>query len=90
MGKTYVKPHYIRRYGKRIRIKGHYRKTTGSLAKGRSGRKFKRLQRKVTIEYLKKGYPFSKAQQIGRATAGKIFWLKYGKKSGRWILKRER
>ena len=58
--------------------------------KGRSGKKFKKLASEIAAEYRKKGYSATRAKQIGEATAGKIFWKKYGKKSGSWILKRER
>lgn len=38
--------------------------------------RFERLQRKVTREYEKKGYPKARAYYIGRATAGKVARLK--------------
>jgi len=90
MGRTWVKPHYIRRYGKRIHVKGHYRKTVGSKAKGRSGKQFKKLSKHIASQYRKKGYSKKEAERIGKATAGKIFWKKFGKKKGREILRRER
>jgi len=90
MKRVYIKPHYIRRNGRRIYIRGHYRTVITSLDKGRTGKRFKRLAKKVEQEYRRKGYSLKRARQIGRATAGKIFWQKYGKKKGREILRRER
>ena len=46
--------------------------------KGRSGDKFKKLASEIAAEYRKKGYSATRAKQIGEATAGKIFWKKYG------------
>lgn len=40
---------------------------------------FNKLKNKVTREYEKKGYSKEKAQQIGRATAGKVAREKKGK-----------
>ncbi len=57
---------------------------------GRSGEKFRHLSNTIANEYEKKGFSVAKAKAIGQATAGKQFWHKYGKKSGSWILKRER
>ncbi len=85
-----VEGHYARRNGKRYYVKPHTRKTVGSKAQGRSGEKFKRLASEVAAEYRKKGYSAARAKRIGEATAGKVFWHKYGKKSGKWILRRER
>ena len=88
--KTWVKPHFITRNGKRIKIKGHWRKTVGSKAKGRSGERFKKLAKEIEREYIKKGYSKKRAREIGRATAGKVFWQKFGKERGKRILRRER
>jgi len=33
---------------------------------------FERLDKRITKEYEKKGYPKRKAEYIGRATAGKV------------------
>lgn len=90
MPRVWVKGHYVKRKGKRIWVKGHYRRTVGSLAKGRSGERFKRLANQVAREYMKKGYSKKRAEQIGRAVAGKVFWRKFGRERGRRILKRER
>ena len=90
MGRTWVKSHYVYRSGKRVRIKGYWRKTVGSRGKGRSGDKFKALEKRVYAEYRKKGYSKTEAEHIARATAGKVFWEKYGKRSGSRILRRER
>ena len=90
MKRIYIKPHTIKRGRKKIRIKGHYRQVVESKDKGRTGERFKKLEKKVEREYLKKGYSKKKAKQIGKATAGKIFWKKVGKKKGKRILKRER
>ena len=87
---TIVKGHYIHRNGKRIWIPRHKMKTVGSAAKGRSGKRFKKLEREIATEYIKKGYSKKKAEYIGRATAGKVFWLKFGKRKGSRILRRER
>ena len=87
---TKVKGHYARRNGKRYYVKPHTRKTVGSKAQGRSGEKFKRLASEVAAEYRKKGYSAARAQRIGEATAGKVFWQKYGRRSGGRILRRER
>ena len=90
MKRIYIKPHISHRNGKRVKVKGHYRYVVESRDKGRSGDKFKSLARKIAREYEKKGYSKKRANEIARKTAGKIFWQKYGKKSGSWILKRER
>ena len=90
MPRTWVRPHFTTRGRKRIRIKGHWRKTVGSLGKGRSGEKFKKLAKQVEKEYLKKGYSKKRAHRIGQATAGKVFWQKFGKRKGKIILRRER
>jgi len=44
----------------------------------------------VAREYRKKGYSKKRAEKIGKAVAGKVFWRKFGRKSGSRILKRER
>ncbi len=90
MGYTHVKGHYSHRHGKRIYIRPHTRRTVGSRARGRSGKRFKKLAGHVTKEYEKKGYSKKRAEYIGKATAGKVFWRKYGKKKGKAILRRER
>jgi hypothetical protein len=90
VGSTYVKPHYVTRGGKRFKVKGHRRRTVGSAAKGRSGVRFRKLASEVAAEYRRKGYPKERAEYIGRATAGKVFWRKFGYTTGRRILRRER
>lgn len=85
-----IKGHYAKRGRKKYYVKPHKRKVITSKEQGRSGEAFKKLERKVYNEYKKKGYSTKKAREIAEATAGKIFWKKYGKKSGSWILKRER
>ena len=85
-----VRPHYIHRNGKRIKIRGHTRHVVTSLDKGRTGNRFKALAEQVAEEYMKKGYSRQKALQIGKAVAGKVFWRKYGKVKGSRILRRER
>ena len=90
LGRTTVKAHIRHRNGKVIHVKAHKRKTVGSKAKGRSGKKFQKLSKKITKEYIKKGFSKKKAEYIGKATAGKIFWQKFGKRKGSKILKRER
>ena len=90
MVKVWIRPHLARRGIKKVRVSGHYREMPSSREKGRSGKKFKRLERRVYNEYRKKGYSKSRSRQIAKATAGKVFWHKYGKKSGKRILKRER
>jgi len=90
MPSTKVKPHYTKIKGKRVLVKAHKRKTVGSKAKGRSGDKFKKLSSQVTKDYLKKGYSKKRAKKIGQAVAGKVFWRKFGKRTGSRILRRER
>ena len=90
MKRVWIKPHTIKRGNHSIHVKGHYVHVTTSTEQGRSGNNFKSLEKRVEREYRKKGYSKAKAEQIGKATAGKIFWKKYGKKSGSRILKRER
>jgi len=90
MGYTHVKGHYIKRNGKRIWIKPHTMRVTRSAEKGRSGKRFKSLENRVEREYIRKGYSRARARQIARATAGKVFWEKYGKRKGKRILRRER
>jgi hypothetical protein len=85
-----VKGHYIKKNGKKVYVRPHYRLVVESGDKGRSGKRFKALADKIYMEYLRRGYPPTKAREIAVKTAGKIFWQKYGKKTGRWILKRER
>ena len=80
----------MKRGRKRIKVRGHYRTVVTSLDKGRSGKRFKSLAEKIKREYIKKGYSVSRAEKIARATAGKVFWEKYGKIRGRRILRRER
>ena len=84
-----VKSHYITRNGKRIRVKSHLRKTRGARLKTSRGEKFRKLERKIYAEYRKKGKSKKVAKRIATATAGKVFWRKYGKTRGRKILRRE-
>jgi len=88
--KVHVKGHYIRRNRKKIWVRPHSRRAVGSKDMGRSGEKFKSLERKIYRYYRKKGYSKSKSIEIAQKTAGKVFWNRYEKKSGSWILKRER
>ncbi|MHA1408486.1 MAG: hypothetical protein ACTSSG_14060 [Candidatus Heimdallarchaeaceae archaeon] len=83
MGRTTVKAHIRHRNGKVIHVKAHKRKTVGSKAKGRSGKKFQKLSKKITKEYIKRGFSKKKAEYIGK-------WQKFGKRKGSKILKRER
>lgn len=87
---TIVKKHKSRRGRKTFWVRTHRRRTVGSLARGRTGKRFRRLSRQVTAGYVKKGYPKAEAKKIGQATAGKVFWRKFGKKRGKRILRRER
>lgn len=87
---TKVKGHYAHKGKTRYYVKPHKRETVGSKAQGRSGEKFKRLASEVAAEYRKKGYSPARAKRIGEATAGKVFWQKYGRRSGSRILRRER
>ena len=88
--RVYVKPHYIKRGRKKVRVKGYYRKVITSREQGRSGERFKKLERTIYNEYIRKGYSSKRARQIARATAGKVFWRKYGRTTGERILRRER
>jgi len=85
-----IKPHLTRRNGKAIRVRGHYRNVITSREQGRSGEHFKALEDRIYKEYRKKGYSEKRARSIARATAGKVFWQKYGKVRGKRILKREK
>ena len=87
---TIVKGHYIKRNGKKIWIPKHKMRFVSSQEQGRSGSRFKKLQMEVANEYMRRGYSRTKAMEIGKAVAGKVFWRKYGKSSGRRILKREK
>lgn len=87
---TTVRAHARTRRGRRYRVGSYRRRTVGSLARGRTGEKFKKLAREVTREYVKKSYPRKEAEKIGEATAGKVFWKKFGKAGGARILRRER
>jgi len=53
---------------------------------GEKGVHFEDVARKIAKEYEKKGYPKEKALEIGRKTAGKIFWHKFGKRGGKKII----
>lgn len=86
---TYVKGHYIHRFGKRIYVKPHKRKIKGAMLKTTRGEKFRKLKKRIKLEYINKGYSEKEAERIATATAGKIFWLKFGKSKGKKILKRE-
>lgn len=55
---------------------------------GKKGVHFNQVANRITREYIKKGYPPEKAREIGRKTAGKVFWHKFKKKKGRKIIKR--
>ena len=88
---TIVKRHFSHSSkGKRFVVSRHKRKVVGSKVRGRSGKAFKSLARRVEREYLKKGYSKKRAERIGRATAGKVYWEKFGKRKGSRILRRER
>ena len=90
MRNTTVREHYIKRDGKRIKIRRHLRRVVESRDQGRTGERFKSLESKVYREYKRKGYSAERARDIAKKTAGSVFWEKYGKKSGSNILKRER
>lgn len=90
MKKVRIKGHYVHRKGKRIYVRPHVRMTVTSLERGRTGERFKRLASTVAREYMKKGYSRARALEIGKAVAGKAFWRRYGRPSGRRILRRER
>lgn len=47
---------------------------------GKKKSKFKKLEKKIEREYEKKGVSKKKAERIGKATAGKIYWAKKKKK----------
>ena len=53
---------------------------------GEEGVHFEQVARKIAKEYEKKGYPKEKAMEIGRRTAGKIFWHKFGRRRGKKII----
>ncbi len=44
--------------------------------------KFSKLEHKIARGYEKTGMSKAHAEAIGRATAGKIFWHKFGKRKG--------
>jgi hypothetical protein len=51
---------------------------------------FKQLESRVFHEYRKKGFSISRARGIAKATAGKVFWGKFGKRRGAAIIRRSR
>lgn len=55
---------------------------------GKKGVRFKGVSRKIARFYMKKGYSKKRATEIGKKTAGKIFWRKFGKRRGKSILRR--
>ena len=57
---------------------------------GKKGIHFNQIANKVAREYIEKGYPQKKAREIGRKTAGKIFWNKFGKRRGSRIIRKAR
>jgi len=57
---------------------------------GKKGVHFQDVERKIYRYYRKKGYSEAKARRIARATAGKIFWRKFGKKKGSKIIAKAR
>ena len=84
-----VKAHTKRIGRKVIKVKAHYRRVLKKEV-GRSGKRFENLENKIYREYLRRGFSRKRAKEIAKATAGKIFWMKFGKKKGREILRRER
>ena len=85
-----VRGHYMKRNGKKVYVRPHTMRVVTSEERGRSGERFKKLAEEIAEEYMKKGYSRSAAMRIGRATAGKVYWRKYGKVKGKRILRRER
>ncbi len=85
-----------------IDVRSHTRSVITSREQGRSGERFKKLEREVAKGYVGKKVPpkyqskygktYSKkeALEVGKAVAGKTFWRKEGKRRGRNILRRER
>ena len=90
MRRIYVKSHYIIKHGRRIKIKGYYRRVLGTRKHYNVGGRttFQGFAKRVAKEYKRKGYSTKRARAIGRKTAGKVFWVKYGKKRGRKIIKK--
>lgn len=91
----HIKAHTIHRHGKTIHVKAHHvkayiRHDKRFKVKGHSGERFHKLEKEVERGYEEKGMSKAEAERIGKATAGKVFWRKYGKKEGSKILRRER
>lgn len=51
---------------------------------------FKQLESQVYSEYRRKGFSISRSRRIAKATAGKTFWEKFGKKKGAAIIRKAR
>ena len=85
-----VKAHYRTRRGRRHRVKSYTRREKGKRYATTRGEKFRSLERRIYADYIKKGYTKARAKYIARATAGKVFWRKFGKRRGAEILRRER
>jgi hypothetical protein len=85
--RTYVPPSRGRKGYYR---KAHRRRIKGPRLKTTRGEKFRALERKIYADYRRRGFSKKRAREIARATAGKVFWRKFGKKRGSKILRRER
>ncbi len=49
------------------------------LRKTKSNGGFDKLAKKITKEYIKKGYSKEEAEEIGQKTAGKVYWQRLAK-----------
>lgn len=54
---------------------------------GKKGVHFQDVANRIARYYRRKGYSPKKARSIGRRTAGKIFWSKFGRRRGRRIIR---
>lgn len=45
---------------------------------GEKGVSFDEVVAKIRSEYIARGYSYEEADRIAKATAGKIFWKKFG------------
>jgi len=49
---------------------------------GEKGMSFDQVVAKIRAQYIARGYNYEEADRIARATAGKIFWEKFGSRGG--------
>ncbi len=78
-GRVYIKPHWVSRKKKSwtVRPRKYKRKEL------RFSGNFDEVARKIAREYEKKGMSKKEAEEIGRKTAGKIYYSKLAKAWGK-------